>query len=69
MGLQRTIFHNFKHLKIVNICPSHLLGDVVPVHVTLACVHLFLVEEAAAVGHQQGLTHILAICSWIEEDI
>lgn len=50
------------------LCP-HLLSDVVPVHVALAGVHLLLVEETAAVGHQQGLAHVLALCSGMEEKV
>lgn len=46
---------------------SHLLCNVVPVNVTLARIHLFLVEETAPVGHQQGLAHVLATCSGNEE--
>lgn len=46
---------------------SHLLCQVVPVHVTLARVHLFLVEEPAPIRHQQGLAHVLAVCSGNEE--
>lgn len=47
----------------------HLLSNVVPVHVTLASIHLLPVEETASVGHQQGLAHILVICSRIEEKV
>lgn len=48
---------------------SHLLCNVVPVLVSLARVHLFLVEEPAPIRHQQGLAHVLAFCSGNEEEV
>lgn len=47
----------------------HLLGNVVPVHVALAGVHLLLVEETATVRHQKGLAHVLSLCSGMEEKV
>lgn len=48
---------------------SHLLCNVVPVDITLARVHLLLVEETTFIRHQQGLAHVLAICSRDEEEV
>lgn len=48
--------------------PPHLFGNVVPVYVTLTSVHLLLVEESASVRHQQGLAHILALCSEMKRE-
>ncbi|TNN62980.1 hypothetical protein EYF80_026789 [Liparis tanakae] len=56
------------HIGLLHICVGRRARSG-SVDVTLARLHLFLVEETASVGHQQGLAHILALYSGTEETL